>query len=103
MSHSIPVDYLRLCAHLGRNGPITLTNGSMIDFTGCLDTDNDLRVCLFHLGAEQISWSSKFQAYSIHITCEAEYIASCHATKKHCGYANYQAPGTPSRHHVDLE
>ena len=37
---------------------------------------------LFTLGSSPISWSSKRQTLVTTSTCEAEYIASCHATKE---------------------
>ena len=37
---------------------------------------------LFTLGSGPISWSSKRQTLVTTSTCEAEYVASCHATKE---------------------
>ena len=41
-----------------------------------------LHICIFTLGNGPISWSLKWQTLVTTSTCEAEYVASCHAMKE---------------------
>ena len=52
------------------------------DYAGCLDTRCLTSGYIFTLGCGSISWSSKCQLIVTTLTCEAEYVASCHATKE---------------------
>ena len=67
---------------------ITLTRYTDSDFAGCTDMQHSTSRYIFTLGHGSISWSSKRQILVTTSTCEAEYIASCHATKEavwlHC-------------------
>ena len=52
------------------------------NYAGCTDTQQSSSGYVFTLGQGAISWSSKQQAIVTTLSCEAEYIASCHATKE---------------------
>jgi len=52
------------------------------DYAGCLDTCCSTSGYIYTLGCGSISWSSKCQPVITTSTCEAEYVASCHATKE---------------------
>ena len=52
------------------------------DYAGCIDSRHSTSGYLFTLRDGLISWSSKHQPIVTTSTCEAEYVASCHATKE---------------------
>jgi len=67
---------------LGGTNPIALVGWADADFARCLDTCQSTSRFMFSLGSGAISWSSKRQATVSTLTCEAKYIASCHAMKE---------------------
>jgi Reverse transcriptase (RNA-dependent DNA polymerase) len=67
---------------LGGQGEITLEGYTDSDYAGCVDTHWSTSGYAFTLGCGSISWSLKRQAIVTTSTCEAEYVASCHATKE---------------------
>ena len=52
------------------------------DYAGCTDTRRSTSGYVFTLRCGSISWSSKRQPIVTTSSCEAEYVASCHTTKK---------------------
>ena len=67
---------------LGGKGDITLLGYTDSDFASCIDTRRSTSGYAFTLGSGAVSWSSKRQSLVTTSTCEAEYVASCHATKE---------------------
>ena len=67
---------------LGGMWEICLIGYTDSDFAGCTDTRCSTSGYIFTLGNGPISWSSKWQTLVTTSTCEAEYVASCHATKE---------------------
>ena len=67
---------------LGGKGEYILTGYTDSDYAGCVDTRRSTSGYAFTLGCGSISWSSKRQSIVTTSSCEAEYVASCHATKE---------------------
>ncbi len=53
------------------------------DWAGCLESRKSMRGYVFTIAAGAVSWRSK-QKIVATSSCEAEYIASCHAAKRGC-------------------
>ena len=80
-----------LC-YLKRTRNLALTLGGTIkpqltgymdsDYAGCTDTCQSTSGYIFTLGYGSVSWSSKQQSIVTTLSCEAKYVASCHATKE---------------------
>jgi hypothetical protein len=52
------------------------------DYANCADTHRSVSGYCFKLGTGVISWSSRKQPTVATSSCEAEYMATCHATKE---------------------
>jgi hypothetical protein len=66
----------------GGHDTMILTGFTDSDYAGCIDSCCLTSGYVFTLGSGALSWSSKFQAMVPTSTWEAEYVASCHATKE---------------------
>ena len=71
-------DYM-LAYHSGDLIPIGYTDS---DFQSDLDFRKSISGCVFTLGGEAISWRSVKQSCIADSTMEAEYVATCEATKE---------------------
>jgi hypothetical protein len=67
---------------LGGRKDMTLTGFTDSDYAGCVDSHRSTLGYIFALGSGAISQSLKRQATVSTSTCEAEYVASCHAAKE---------------------
>lgn len=67
---------------LGGHRPICLRGMTDSDYANCPDTRRSVSGYCFKLGAGVISWSSRKQPTVATSSCEAEYMATCHATKE---------------------
>ena len=67
---------------LGGYRPICLSGMTDSDYANCPDSRCSVSGYVFTLGAGAISWSSRKQPTVATSSCEAEYMATCHATKE---------------------
>jgi Reverse transcriptase (RNA-dependent DNA polymerase) len=65
-----------------RQGEVKITGHCDSDWGGCKDTRRSTTGYVFQLGGASISWSSRRQKTVALSSCEAEYMASCEATRE---------------------
>ncbi len=66
----------------GGSGDVTPTGYTDSDWAGCEATRKSTSGYVFMLGGAPVSWRSKKQELAAASSCEAEYIASFHASKE---------------------